>query len=130
MLCPVFTNLKIIDFAHHCDFCPPRLYFLILPFHMEHLFTVAIIFAITVIICYTNESFKTKLTTNPVFYFLHLRYVYSLSYSYLEIYRTAAVIRNPYYSLMVEFPCLVCDKPVAANHKAVSCDLFDKRIHI
>ena len=31
---------------------------------------------------------------------------------------------------MVEFPCLVCDKPVAANHKAVCCDLCDKWVHI
>ena len=36
---------------------------------MEHLFKIAIIFAITVIICYTNELFETKLTTNSVFVF-------------------------------------------------------------
>ena len=31
---------------------------------------------------------------------------------------------------MVEFPCLVCDKPVATNHKAVCCDICDKWVHI
>ena len=55
------TKLKIINFAHHCGFCPPRIYFPILPFsHIEHLFKIAIIFAITVSICYTNEFFKTR----------------------------------------------------------------------
>ena len=45
---------------------------------------------------------------------------------FLEIYRTAKVISNPYYSLMVEFLSLVCDKPIATNHNAVCCDLCDK----
>ena len=31
---------------------------------------------------------------------------------------------------MIEFPCLVCDKPVATNHKFVCCDLHDKWVHI
>ena len=39
---------------------------------MEHLFKIAIIFAITVSICYTNELFETKLTTNLVFVFFAL----------------------------------------------------------
>ena len=44
-------------------------------------FKIAIIFVVTVGDIYTNEFFKTKLTTNSgfVFFFLHLQYVYSLS---------------------------------------------------
>ena len=59
-----------------------------------------------------------------------MQYIYSVSHNYLEIYRSAEVIRNPCCSLMVAFPCLVCDKPVATNHKAVYCDLCDKWVHI
>ena len=58
-------SVKLIDFAHHCGFCLPRLYILFSP--MEQLFEIAIIFAITVSICYKNEFFKVKLTTNLVF---------------------------------------------------------------
>ena len=49
-------------------------------------FKIAIIFVVTVGDIYTNEFFKTKLTTNSgfvfvlfCFVFLHLQYVYSLS---------------------------------------------------
>ena len=64
------TKIKIIYFAHFCRFFPTRLYFPILPFcPMEHFFKTAIIFAITVSICYTNEFLKTQLTKNSVFLF-------------------------------------------------------------
>ena len=89
------TQLKIIDFGRHCGFCPPILYFPILPFsRMEHLFKIAIIFAITVIICYRNELSETKLTTNSVFlYFFALAAVfYSLPNSYLEIHESTEVV--------------------------------------
>ena len=39
---------------------------------MEHLFKIAIVFAATGSICYTNEFFKTKLTKNSVFLFFAL----------------------------------------------------------
>ena len=100
--------------------------------HMEHSCKIAIIFPATVSIRSTNEFFKTRLTANSFFfYFWHLQqYVYSLSHSYLEIYRTTEVIRDLYYTfLMIEFPCLVCDKPVATNEKSVCCDLCDKWVH-
>ena len=94
---------------------------------MEHLFKIAIIFAVTVSTCYTNEFLKPKLTTNSVFFFKYLQqYVYGLSRNYLEIYWTTEVIRNPHYTLLVEFLCLVCNKPVATNHKSFCCDSFDK----
>ena len=32
--------------------------------------------------------------------------------------------------MKVEFPCNVCSKPVAKNHKAVCCDKCDKWVHI
>ena len=38
---------------------------------MEHLFKIAVIFAITVSICYTNELFETKLRTNSFFFFAY-----------------------------------------------------------
>ena len=99
--------------------------------HMEHLFKIAIIFAVTVSTCYTNEFLKPKLTTNLVFFFKYLQqYVYSLPHNYLETYWTTEVIKNPHYTLMVEIPCLVCNKPVATNHKSFCCDSFDKWAHI
>ena len=32
--------------------------------------------------------------------------------------------------MVVQFPCLKCNKAVAKNHKAVQCDICDKWIHI
>ena len=30
----------------------------------------------------------------------------------------------------VKFPCKICEKPVAQNHKAVCCDVCDTWVHI
>ena len=53
-----------------------------------------------------------------------MQYVYSLFHSYLEIYRTVEVIKNPYYSLMVEFSCLVQAWPIRKSviHDHEKCD--------
>ena len=32
--------------------------------------------------------------------------------------------------MVVQFPCLKCNRAVAKNHKAVQCDICDKWIHI
>ena len=100
--------------------------------HMEHLFQITIIFAVTVSICYINEFFKTKLRTISVlFLFFSLAAVCLQFVSQLfRNLQNNRVIRSPYYTLMVEFPCLVCDKHVATNHTPVCCDLCDKWVHI
>ena len=39
---------------------------------------------------------------------------------------------NIYWSgyMVVQFPCLKCNRAVAKNHKAVQCDICDKWVHI
>ena len=32
--------------------------------------------------------------------------------------------------MAVKFPCKICKKPVAQNHKAVFCDICDTWVHI
>ena len=32
--------------------------------------------------------------------------------------------------MVVQFPCLKCNRAVAKNHKAVQCDICDKWVHI
>ena len=32
--------------------------------------------------------------------------------------------------MVVQFPCLVCNRAVAKNHRAVQCDLCDSWVHI
>ena len=32
--------------------------------------------------------------------------------------------------MVPQFPCLICEKSVAKNHKAVSCDVHNKWVHI
>ena len=33
-------------------------------------------------------------------------------------------------TMPVKFPCKICEKPVAQNHKAVCCDVCDTWVHI
>ena len=32
--------------------------------------------------------------------------------------------------MVLQFPCLICEKAVAKNHKAVCCDVFNKWVHV
>ena len=32
--------------------------------------------------------------------------------------------------MILKYPCLVCNKAVAKNHKAVQCDRCDRWVHI
>ena len=38
--------------------------------------------------------------------------------------------RKQFPNQMVNFPCSVCEKPVAINHEAVCCDICNKWVHI
>ena len=39
-------------------------------------------------------------------------------------------MKNQFPNHMVNFPCSVCEKPVAINHEAVCCDNYNKWVHI
>ena len=32
--------------------------------------------------------------------------------------------------MLLQFPCLICEKAVAKNHKAVCCDVCNKWVHV